>query len=126
MDITIKLTDEELHDLSNQVQIALWKTGLSEGQLPIMATIAKRVIAAAHEAHDDVPGPAAFEYVGKYFAAKNRAEQLEAQNALLMNSVEQMAQRSALMQSALIEAGLVSKIPPPARLLNGQPITGPA
>lgn len=120
MDITIKLTDEELHALANKVQTTIWQAEMDGSQPSIVVTIARRVIAAAHEAHDDVPGPAAFEYVGKYFAAKNRAEQLEAQNALLMNSVEQMAQRSALMQSALIEAGLVSKIPPPARLLSGE------
>jgi hypothetical protein len=60
------------------------------------------------------------EYAGKYFAMKSRAEHLEVQNALLMKAVEQMAHRGSQMQSALIEAGLVSKIPPPARLLESE------
>lgn len=124
MDITIKLTDEELHDLANQVQVTLWKTEMNGDRPSIVATVAKRVIEAANQPRrvTSEAEQSAFEYVGKYFAMKARAEHLDVQNAILMKAVEQMAQRGSVMQSALIEAGLAKLVPPPARLLNVQPI----
>ncbi len=126
MEIAIKLTEKELHDLANQVQAVIWKSELGGGKPSIMATVGQRVIAAANDSRDDVPGPSpsAMEYVGKYFTMKNRAEHLEVQNALLMKAVEQMAHRGSVMQSALIEAGLAKLIPPPARLFDAQPVNG--
>ncbi len=122
--VALTLTDNELHDLSNQVQAAILESQMDGSQPSLMATMARRVIAAANDSHDDVPGPSAYEYVGKYFVMKNRAEHLEVQNALLMKAVEQMAHRGSLMQSALIEAGLAKLIPPPARLFDAQPVNG--
>ena len=126
-EITITMTDEELHDLSNRVQLQVWKTELKGEPVDIWQELGRRVLAAAEaspgqSASQPLPtlGPGALEYAGKYFAMKSRAEHLEVQNALLMKAVEQMAHRGSQMQSALIEAGLVSKIPPPARLLESE------
>ncbi|MEI2773389.1 MAG: hypothetical protein V9G98_22550 [Candidatus Competibacter sp.] len=124
MDITITMTAEELHDLSNRVQLQLWKTELKGEPVDIWQVLGRRVLAAAEASLPLRPralvGPGALEYAGKYFAMKSRAEHLEVQNVLLMKAVEQMAARGSQMQSALIEAGLVSKIPPPARLLESE------
>lgn len=124
MNIAITLTDKELHDLANQVQIANWKIELGQAQPSVLVSVGQWVLAAASSSKQatDLKGsePAALEYAGMYFAMKAAAEHLEVQNALLMNAVQQMAHRGALMQSALIEAGLVSKIPPPVRLLDAE------
>lgn len=119
-EITITMTDKELHDLANQVQVAMWRSEMDGTPPGVMLTVGQRVIAAADGQQNAAAGPTAYEYVGMYFAMKSRAEHLGVQNALLMKAVEQMAHRGSLMQSALIEAGLVSKIPPPARLLESE------
>ena len=126
MEITITLTKEELHALANWVQVQVWKTEMGQGKPSIVAMVGQRVIAAANETEADGSPTSAYEYVGKYFAAKTRAEHLEVQNALLMKAVEQMANRGAAMQSALIENGLAKLVPPPARLLNVEPFSVPA
>lgn len=118
-EITITMTDEELHDLSNRVQLQVWKTELKGEPVDIWQELGRRVLAAASQPLTTL-SPGALEYAGKYFAMKARTEHLEVQNALLMKAVEQMAARGSQMQSALIEAGLVSKIPPPARLLESE------
>ncbi len=125
MDITITLTEKELHDLKNRVQVDLWRAEMGQEPSSILAMLGQRVVAAASsnsERATNLKGsePAALDYAGKYFAAKAAAEHLAVQNVLLMNAVEQMAHRASLMQSALIEAGLVSKIPPPVRLLDAE------
>ena len=104
-EITITMTDKELHDLANQVQVAMWRSEMDGTPPGVMLTVGQRVIAAAD---------------GQQNAAAGPTEHLGVQNALLMKAVEQMAHRGSLMQSALIEAGLVSKIPPPARLLESE------
>lgn len=50
MIITITLTEKELHDLANLVQIELWKTELSHGQPSIVLAVGQKVIAAANQA----------------------------------------------------------------------------
>lgn len=117
--ITLTLTEKELHDLKNRVQVDLWRTEMGQEPSSILATLGQRVVAAADRPAVNGGESAAMEYVGKYFAMKARAEHLEVQNALLMKAVEQMAHRAALMQSALIENGLVKLVPPPAKLLDG-------
>ncbi len=125
MDITITLTEKELHDLKNRVQVDLWRAEMGQEPSSILAMLGQRVVAAASSNSVQATPlngseSSALEYAGKYFAAKAVAEHLAVQNVLLMNAVEQMAHRGALMQSALIEAGLVSKIPPPVRLLDAE------
>ena len=123
MEIAITLTDKELHDLSNQVQVALWKAEMGQVQPSTWVTVGERIIAAANETQPaGKPPGSTLEYVGRYFQTKTKAEHLEVQNALLLKAVEQMAQRGSVMQAALIDAGLADKIPPPARLLNAAPV----
>lgn len=119
--ITLTLTEKELHDLKNRVQVDLWRTEMGQEPSSILATLGQRVVAAADRPAVNGGESAAMEYVGKYFAMKSRAEHLEVQNALLMKAVEQMAHRASLMQSALIENGLAKLVPPPARLLGEAP-----
>ncbi len=118
MEIAITLTDKELHDLSNQVQVALWKAEMGNTAPSTWVTVGERIIAAANETRPEGKPGSALEYAGRYFQTKAKAEHLEVQNTLLMTAVQQMAQRGSVMQAALIEAGLADKIPPPARLLN--------
>lgn len=125
MDITISLTEKELHDLKNRVQVDLWRAEMGQEPSSILTTLGRKVIAAA--AADEATRTAingsesaAMEYAGKYFAAKSAAEHLEVQNALLLKAVQQLVQRGAAMQSALIENGLVKLVPPPVRLLEGE------
>lgn len=120
MDIIITLTEKELHDLRNRVQVAVWRAEMGQEPSSALTKLAEKVVAAADRPAVNGGESAAMEYVGKYFAMKARAEHLEVQNALLMKAVEQMAHRAALMQSALIEAGLAKLVPPPARLLDGE------
>lgn len=120
-EITITLTERELHDLSNQVQVALWKAEMGKVQPSTWVTVGERIIAAANETQPEGKPGSALEYAGRYFQTKAKAEHLEVQNALLLKAVEQMAQRGSVMQAALIEAGLADKIPPPARLFNAAP-----
>lgn len=121
-EITITMTDEELHDLSNRVQLQVWKTELKGEPVDIWQELGRRVLAAAAANPASLNGSesAAMEYAGKYFAAKAAAEHLEVQNALLMKAVQQMAHRGAAMQSALIENGLAKLVPPPTRILEGE------
>ena len=102
MDITITMTAEELHDLSNRVQLQLWKTELKGEPVDIWQVLGRRVLAAAEASLGQAasqplptPGPGALEYAGKYFAMKSRAEHLEVQNVLLMKVVEQMVARGS-------------------------------
>ena len=124
MDITITLTEKELYDLKNRVQVDLWRTEMGQEPSSILATLGQRVVAAASAGSVQVnlngSESAAMEYAGKYFAAKAAAEHLEVQNALLMKAVQQMTQRIAAMQSALVENGLSKLVPPPVRLLEGE------
>lgn len=128
MEITITLTEKELHDLTNKVQVDLWRTEMGQEPSSILATLGQRVVAAASagsaQANLNGSESAAMEYAGKYFAMKNRAECLDAQNVMLTTAVEQLANRNSLMQAALIEAGLAKLIPPPARLFEGQSTPG--
>ena len=128
MDITISLTEKELHDLKDRAQVDLWQAEMGQEPSSILTTLGQKVVAAATADPRPVVGPApingsesaAMEYAGKYFAAKSAAEHLEVQNALLLKAVQQLVQRGAAMQSALIENGLVKLVPPPARLLEGE------
>lgn len=124
MEITITLTEKELHDLKNRVQVDLWRAEMGQEPSSILAMLGQKVVAAA-SSNSDQPRlngseSAAMEYAGKYFAAKSAAEHLEVQNALLLKAVQQLAHRGAVMQSALIENGLVKLVPPPVRLLEGE------
>ncbi len=118
MPIVLELSDEELHNLANWVQVEMWRIEAGQEKRHGMLVIGERVLAAANQPRraTNEAEQSAFEYVGKYFAMKARAEHLEVQNTLLMKAVEQMAQRGSVMQSALIEAGLAKLIPPPVRL----------
>lgn len=118
MEVTITLTDKELHDLSNQVQVAIWKAEMGGTTPSAWVAVGERIIAAANETRPEGKPPGSeLEYAGKYFQTKAKSEHLEVQNALLMKAVEQLTQRGSVMQAALIEAGLSGKIPPPPRLL---------
>ncbi len=124
MEITVTVTDDELNNLINWVQVETWRIEMGDQERHGLFVMAERILAAAssNSAQPNLKGsePAALEYAGKYFAMKAATERLEGQNAHLMQAVQQMAHRASLMQSALIEAGLVSKIPPPARLLESE------
>lgn len=124
MDITITLTEKELNDLKNRVQVDLWRAEMGQEPSSILGMLGQKVVAAAssNSAQPNLNGSesAAMEYAGKYFAAKAATEHLEVQNALLMKAVQQMNQRIAAMQSALIENGLSKLVPPPVRLLDAE------